>query len=161
MSQPDFAQLLEIYQKYRYQDQVTFYQNRHKEFTKAETQATILSIGLIGMTALGGALQLIDVTWVKYVALFAAAICPVLFTALAAYRTLYGFEEQAKLYHDTIHNLRLSHEIMSDGIQGLNEAEFAEHLKKYIDDTESIFLKEQGQWGQLAKDLKPPETLDG
>jgi len=160
MSQPDDVQLLELYQKHRYEDQITFYRKRRKEFTKAETQATFISFGLIALTALGGALQAVDVVWLKYASLLAAAICPVLFTALAAYRTLYGFEEQAKLYQDTIHNLELSADIISDESEGLSEAEFVESLKKYIDDVEGVFLTEQGQWGQLAKDLKPPEVVD-
>lgn len=158
MSQHDDQQFLELYRKHRYEDQLDFYKQRRREFTKAQTQAIFISIGLIFLVFIAGAFESVEVRWLKLTCLLAAAICPVLSTAFAAYSALYAFEQQAKLYQDTVNNLQRARVLVPDIRQGLSEAEFAEQLNKYVDEVENIFLVEQGQWGQLAKKMKPPET---
>ncbi len=158
MNQRDGQQFLKLYQIYRYENQLNFYGSRRREFTKAQTQAITISIGLIFLAALAGALASIDIPWLKLTCLLAAAICPLLATALAAYNALYAFEQQAKLYQDTINNLLPARAFAPDVKQGLSDAEFAEQLNKYVQEVENIFLVEQGQWGQLAKRMRPPET---
>ena len=158
MNQRDDQQFLKLYQIYRYENQLGFYRSRRGEFTKAQTQAITISIGLIFLAALAGAIASIDIPWLKLTCLLAAAICPLLSTALAAYNALYAFEQQAKLYQDTINNLLQARVFAPDVKQGLSDVEFAEQLNKYVPEVENIFLVEQGQWGQLAKKMTPPET---
>jgi hypothetical protein len=158
MSQQGDQQFLNLYQKYRYEDQIKFYNRRHGEFTKAQAQAIFLSIGLIFIVCLAGALEQIEIPWLKLTCLLAAAICPILSTAIAAYSTLYAFEQQAKLYQDTLNNLRRAHVLLTDLEQRPSDDDFAVHLGNYVQTVESIFLAEQGRWGQLAKKMKPAET---
>ena len=96
--------------------------------------------------------------WLRLVCLLAAAICPVLSTAFAAYNALYAFERQAKLYRDTVNNLLQAHALSPDLKQGLSEDDFIQELGKFVHEAENIFLVEQGQWGQLGRKMKPPET---
>jgi hypothetical protein len=158
MSQHEDQQFLRLYQKYRYEDQLDFYKRRHGEFTKAQAQAIFLSIGLMFIVCLAGALEQIEVPWLKLTCLLAAAICPILSTAFAAYNTLYAFEQQAKLYQDTLNNLQRARVLLADLEQGLSNDDFAVHLGSYVQTVENIFLAEQGQWGQLAKKMKSAET---
>ncbi len=158
MNQHDSHQFLKLYRAYRYEDQLNFYQNRRGEFRKAQTQAITLSIGLVFLTAVVGALESVGVPWLKFVCLLAAAIFPVLSSAIAGYSALYAFEQQAKLYQDTINNLHQARVLVPDVKQGLSDADFAEQLGKYVHEVENIFSLEQGQWGQLAKKMRPSET---
>jgi len=158
MSQRDDRQFLELYHKHRYEHQLDFYKKRQGEFTKAQTQAIVISIGLMFLVFLAGAFESVDVPWLKLTSLLAAAICPVFSTAFAAYSALYAFEQQAKLYQDTIINLQRARVLLPDVKQGQSEVPFGAQLDKYVQEVENIFLVEQGQWGQLAKKMKPSET---
>jgi hypothetical protein len=157
MTQRNDKEFLELYQIHRYKDQLQFYKDRRGEFTKAQTQAISISIGLIFLAAIAGVFESTDVSWLKIVCLLLAAICPVFATTLAAYSTLYGFEQQAKLYQDTINNLQRARVLEPDVQQGLSDADFAEQVNKYVHEVEHTFLVEQGQWGQLARKMKPSE----
>src|SRR3954464_194824 len=113
MSQRDDRQFLELYRKYRYEDQLNFfYKKRQRAFQKAQVQAISISIGLMFLVVLAGAFQSIDIPWLKATCLLVAAICPVLSTAIAGYSTLYAFELQAKLYQDTINNLQRARRLL-------------------------------------------------
>jgi SMODS and SLOG-associating 2TM effector domain 1 len=158
MIQHEDRQFLKLYQSYRYEDQLNFYKSRQREFTSAQTQAITISIGLIFLAAIAGALESIDIPWLRLSCLLAAAICPVLSTALAAYNALYAFEHQAKLYQDTAHNLLQARALIPDLKPGLNDTEYADQLRNFVHEVEDTFLAEQGQWGQLAKNMKPPEA---
>ena len=76
---------------------------------------------------------------------------------LTAYTSLYAFEQQAKLYQDTVYALLKVHSASPNTQQGLSEQVFAEQVHDYVDKVENIFLVEQSQWGQLAGRMKPPE----
>lgn len=158
MSQHEDHQFLKLYQKHRYENQFNFYKQRHREFTKAQAQTIFISIGLMFVVFLAGALEQVEVPWLKLTCLLVAAICPILSTAFAAYGTLYAFEQQAKLYQDTINNLQGARVLLADLEQGPNDDDFAVRLSNYVQTVENIFLAEQGQWGQLAKKMKPAET---
>lgn len=157
MSQRDDRQFQELYHRHRYEHQLSFYKKRQGEFTKAQTQAIVISIGLMFLVSLAGAFESVDVSWLRLTCLLAAAICPVLSTAFAAYSALYAFEQQAKLYQDTIINLERARVLLPDVKQGQSEAAFGTQLDKFVDEVENTFLVEQGQWGQLAKKMKPTE----
>jgi conflict system pore-forming effector with SLATT domain len=158
MSPHDDQQFYRLYQIYRYEDQFNFYKARRVEFTKAQSRAIAISIGLILLAALAGGLESIDVPWLKLTCMLVAAISPLLSTALAAYSVLYAFEQQAKLYQDTGYNLLLAQVLAPDVKQGLSGDDFTKQLDKYVHEIENIFMVEQGQWGQLAKKMKPPEV---
>lgn len=147
-------QFLELYQSYRYQNQLDYYEKRVKEFTNAQRQAIWLSIGLVFLTALAGAFEGVATSWIKSALLLVAAICPILSTALAGYTALRGFTQQAKLFHDARQNLIHIHApaILPDKPQGELNSEIA----KYISKVEDVLQTEHGFWGQLAEGMTPP-----
>jgi SMODS and SLOG-associating 2TM effector domain 1 len=162
MSKPDVQQFFQLYQTYRYHDQREYYKRRHVEYEKAYNQATWISISLMGLTALAGGLASVsDISsWLKVLCLLLAALLPVLSTTIAAYNTLYGFEQQAKLYQDTVNALLRAH-VSAPHFSSKTESdeiEARQDVNRYVQEVEGIFLVEQGQWGQLAKNLKPHEA---
>jgi hypothetical protein len=159
MSQRDDMQFLELYRVERFEDQLEYYTITRKEFEQAKTEAVIGSILLIFLAGAAGiAASSVQIHWLKLLFLLSAAIFPLFSTALAAYSALYGFEQQAKLYQDTINNLLRARALAPVPEYNLTEAEFAHQLNDYIQEVEKTFQKEQGQWGQLAEHMKPPET---
>ena len=68
---------------------------------------------------------------------------------------MYGFEQQAKLYQDTINNLKKAR--VREPQLDLSDAS-AQQVNEYIQEIENVLLVEQGQWGQLARELKPSEA---
>jgi hypothetical protein len=158
MNQLEGNQFLELYQKFRYEDQINYYRGRQREFSGAQTQAITISILLILLAAIAGALEAVDVSWVKITCQIIATIAPVLSTALAAYNALYAFEQQAKLYQDTLHNLSRARILIPPSKPGLSDQEYADQLRKFVHEVEETFRAEQGQWGQLARNMKPLET---
>jgi len=158
MNQRDDRQFLKLFQDYRYEDQLNFYRARRIEFTKAQTQAIIISIVLILLAAIAGVSASVSGSWPKVAFLLVAAIFPVLSTAIAGYSVLYAFEQQAKLYQDTLNNLHLARSLAPDVKPGLSDTDFTAQLDKYVIEVEKIYLAEQGQWGQLAKLMKPSEV---
>jgi hypothetical protein len=156
MNQRDDRQFLALYTKYRYEDQLQFYEVRHKEFEVANTQAATISIVLIFLTALtAGVASSTNLPWLKLTCLLIAAISPILSSALAGYSALYGFEQQAKLYQDTINNLKNIR--IREPQLDFSEAS-SQQVDNYIQEIENVLLVEQGQWGQLARELKPAEA---
>jgi len=155
MSQSTDQQFLELYQKHRYEDQINFYQKRERAFTAAQKQATFISTSLMLLTALAGALEAIEVPWLRLVFMFIAAIAPVFYTSFTSYNALYAFEQQAKLYRDTLTKLQYTRVLIPDVTQGASEREFTNQLNKYIDEVERVLLVEQEQWEELATRMKP------
>lgn len=150
-------QFLHLYERYRHRDQIEFYKNRQKEFSHAQNQALSLSIGLIFLAALAGALEATPLPWLRLVCLLLAAICPILSTALTAYSALYAFEQQAKLYQDAFYNLQKARAQLPEMHDGLSEDKFSQQLQTYVQQAEKILQIEHGQWGQLARTIKPLE----
>ena len=149
-----------LYQKHRFEHQIDFYTRRVKEFEQARTQAIWISIILLGLTFLTGSIGSFNNIpfWLKLSCQLAAAIFPVLSTVIAAYTSLYGFEQQAKLYHDGIDNLvDAKDDLEPTVLASLDEKHFAQRVNKYVEDVEKVFHDEQGQWGQLAKKFKPQD----
>jgi hypothetical protein len=156
MSQRDDKQFLALYTAYRYEHQLKFYEVRHEEFEAANTQAITISIVLIFLTALtAGVASSTNISWLKLTCLLIAAISPILSSALAGYSALYGFEQQAKLYQDTITNLKKTR--VREPQLELRDAT-DQQVNDYVKEIENVLLVEQGQWGQLARELKPSEA---
>ncbi len=153
-------EFFKLYQTHRYEDQSTFYNNRIKEFEQAHTQTIWISIFLMGCTILTGSVGSATAipVWLKLTCQLAAAILPILSTAIVAYSSLYGFEQQAKLYQDSIDNLiDASDDLEPDILASLDETQFAQRVDTYVKNVERVFHDEQSQWGQLAKKFKPQE----
>lgn len=161
MSQRETHQFLDLYRMHRYEHQHTFYRNASQQFERAQTQAIGLSIGLMFLSALAAGMASFtpaSLQWLRLICLLLAAICPVLSTTLAAYSTLYGFEQQEKLYHDTLDALFEIRAREPDVRGGLSDTELDRQVDDYVQEVEEIFKREQGQWGQLAKRMKPPDA---
>lgn len=160
MSQQNIHEFFSLYQKYRFEHQIDFYRRRVKEFEQARTQALWISICLLVLTVLTGSIGSFNNIpfWLKLSCQLAAAIFPVLSTVIAAYTSLYGFEQQAKLYDDGIDNLVDARDDLEPSVlASLDENQFTHRVNKYVEDVEKVFHDERGQWGQLAKKFKPQD----
>jgi ABC-type multidrug transport system fused ATPase/permease subunit len=152
-------EFFELYRAERFEDQLDYYERTREEFISAKTEAAIGSITMIFLAgAVGIAASYATVPGWRLLFVVLAAIFPMVSTILAAYSALYAFEQQAKLFQDTINNLRRAHTLAPDLVQNLTEQEFAQQLEDYVREIEKTVQKEQGQWGQLAEHMKPPET---
>ena len=151
-------QFLQLYQTYRFEDQFGWYKDHRHEFARAQAETIWISVSFMILTFIAGVLEVVDIHWFKVTCMIIAAICPVLSTAFAAYSTLYGFEQQTKLYQDTVNNLMQARALMPDPQQIIDEADFTRQLSRYIQEVENTLQAEQGQWGQLVKRMKPPEA---
>jgi hypothetical protein len=155
MSQFDYTKFLEIYEKYRYDDQFMFYEKRQKVFGSAKNQSILLNITLMFLASLAALwASATNIPWLRITLLLLAAILPVLSTAMAGYSALYAFEQQAKLYQDTLTNLHYVRALNPNVKPNLDAPEFELELHKYVEEVEKILEAEQGQWGQLAKSMK-------
>ncbi|GAC1459376.1 MAG: hypothetical protein PVSMB2_17400 [Ktedonobacteraceae bacterium] len=159
MSRPDKHEFFTLYRTYRFDDQRDFYKGRHEEFEQAHAQAITINTVLLVLTAIVGGLAAFAAlpVGVRLGFLLAAVIFPILATAITAYNTLYGFEQQEKLYQDTITALSAAYASAPDAKQGLDDVAYGQQLDEYVKKVENVFLVEQGQWGQLAKVFKPPD----
>lgn len=158
MNQQETEQFVQLYRLYRHEDQLTYYSKREAEFLNAQSQALWLSIGLIFLTALAGALESVALPWLKLLCLLIAASAPILSTAVTGYSTLYAFEQQAKLYRDARKNLEKIRAHLPQIQEGGDNTGFSEQVIHYVQDVEATFRAEQGFWGQLAQHMK---TADG
>jgi hypothetical protein len=142
------AQVLALYQVQRVDDQLRFYRSRCELFERATGQAAVVSAVLLGLTAavsaLAGASTGNPELWTAL-----AAILPALATAVASYGALFGFDQQSKLYADAIRALVAAQRETPD-LAGLSDKERADAVAGYVEKVESVFRKEQGQWGQLT-----------
>lgn len=76
-----------------------------------------------------------------------AAVFPALSTALVAYDGLIAFDRLAKLYGDVVSSVSHVDKPPKDNLQ-------ASDVTDYVATVEGIFLREQGQWGQLTQDIE-------
>jgi len=160
LSQQNIREFFSLYQKYRYDDQLAFYTNRVEEFEQAHNQAVSISIILLVLTAVAGTVGSFTgiPSWLKLTSQLAATLFPILSTAIAAYNSLYGFEQQAKLYQDSIDNLINARDTLGPiALSGLDDIQYTQRVNTYVEDVEKVFHDEQGQWGQLALKFKPPQ----
>jgi hypothetical protein len=146
-------QFVEIYRTARVEDQRNYYHRTAHEFEAAHRQLLLVSSLVFGISGAVGLIAGLDVPG-KLVWAILAAILPAITTALAAYQGLYAFERVAKLYGDAARNLRL--------IEGPKLSDSADELAAvafYVNQVESIFKRERGQWGQLVA-AEPGEEED-
>ncbi len=153
-------QFLDLYQKYRYEDQKNWYEGRRVEFEAARDQVITLNVALMGLAAAAAVLAAADVFRLKALWAVLAVIFPVLSTAISAYDGLYAFERQAKLYQDAFNALLRVRADAPDLKQGITEAGYRSALSAYVNQVEAVSRREQGQWGQLMSEIKPSEPPD-
>ncbi len=160
MNQRSFTELerasdfLRLYRTFRYENQIQFYERRVKEYVNAQRQAIWVSITLVFLTALAGAIESVVPPWLRSILLLIAAICPILSTALAGYTALHGFTQQAKLFRDARNNLLTITE--PDLPDRADASSLAEQIDEYVQQVEEVLQREHSFWGQLVQDLPPP-----
>jgi hypothetical protein len=148
-------QFMSLYQKYRYEHQRDFYDTHRREFNSAHRQLILLTGLIMFFTALTATLTAaIDSPDWKPVLAVLAVVFPALSTALAAYNQLFAFERQAKLYGDAERALHRALADAPDLKQGISEGAYDSAVGVYLSEIENILRKEQGQWGQLASEIK-------
>lgn len=147
-------QFLNLYQTCRHKDQAGFYQARCVEFERARRQAIITAGVLMLLTTMVSIFTATGLFWQKWVWATLGVFLPALSTALTAYNSLFGFEQQLKLYHDAS---RALHRAEADAYglrQAVDEADYPDRIETYVKQVEEILRKEQGQWGQLTSEIK-------
>jgi hypothetical protein len=146
--------LFEFYSHYRHEDQLQYYTRRVRTSERALTQLGFLSaIVLVGAStsaALAGNGVANAHVWAVL-----AVVLPALATVLSAYGALFGFEQQAKLYGDAASALQRAKRDAPD-LERADDPQ--EALRKYVEQVEEIFRREQAQWGQFASEQRPPPS---
>lgn len=137
-----------LYYRYRYMNQLRFYQERQEEFEQAQVQATILTTALMtlaSVVSLFGSVDLFrfSIGWATLAVLF-----PALVAALSIYASVYAFERHATLYTDA------SLALEAVGMPSMPETATEATLQDYVGAVEHICQAEQGQWGQLVSQIK-------
>jgi hypothetical protein len=156
MTDPVF---LELYEQHRRKHQLDWYRSRYREFEKANRQAGDISSILLLLTTmvslLAGAGFATEAGLEKLWAVL-AVVLPALSTALAAYRGLYAFQEQAKLYRDAALTLQVTRAQAPDFAPDGSEVQGTTlDPEAYVLRVEEVFRLEQGQWGQIAAEIRP------
>lgn len=150
------AQFLALYQACRCADQQAFYQRRLQEFDRAQAQVIYVTGSLLGLSTVVAVLASANFGGQRTLWGVLAVAIPALSTALAAYQGLYAFDRHVKLYRDASAAL-----IMATADAPDASSADAGAIQTYVGQVESILRKEQGQWGQLAREIKliePPGT---
>lgn len=151
------AEVLALYQKHRVEDQLRFYRDRCELFDRATAQAAVASAVLLGLSATVSALAGAS-TGNPHLWTALAAILPALATAVASYGALYAFDKQAKLYADAVRALVALQRDTPDLARIANDASRQTAVVRYVDKVESVFRKEQAQWGQLTSSAQLEES---
>ncbi|HET6864541.1 MAG TPA: SLATT domain-containing protein [Solirubrobacteraceae bacterium] len=139
---------MDLYKKYRLDGQVRdFYTPRSEEYRSAFRQSLVSKSVLLALGAIAGALAGANVGGHRVLWSVLAATFPALSTALVAYDGLISYERLAKLYSDVVGSVG-----RVDRPSGPNL--LAPDVTDYVATVEGIFLREQGQWGQLTRDIE-------
>jgi hypothetical protein len=142
---PRTAQFRLLYRTLRLEDQRRFYADRCSEYAAAHRQASAVRDVLLVLAASAGFVgQLLDGTGRAGLSVVAAVLAA-LAAALTAFETLIGFEQHQKLFADAGASLTAALEQWDRTSPGGSDAA--------VDQVEQIFLAENGQWGQLVRNL--------
>ncbi|WP_420129090.1 SLATT domain-containing protein [Longimicrobium sp.] len=155
---PQQKQFLEFYETYRRGAQSKWYRNRFETYERAHRQSVTLTTLVLFLSS---AASILSVAWERPtiwpgVTLYWPVIAAVLTaagTAIAAYRSLYGFQENSRLYRDADNSLAA---VLADSpVECENCPEAAiRTIGDYIPRVEEVFRREQGQWGQLVAQIR-------
>lgn len=149
-------QLLLFYREHRIDDQLDFYTRRRTVLDRAAGQALALSAILLGFASATSALAGTDVgpTWLWSVL---ATVLPAMSTALAAYSTLYAFEQQSKIYGDAVRAVHAASRLPPDPDAPAAGRSPEENIAEMVKRVEAVFRQEQAQWGQLTSQIEIPD----
>ena len=157
-------QFLTLYHSYRHKEQSSWYEDRCVELERAQRQATYASRGLIFLAMIASIFTTLATTELmpfKWIWVTLSVFFPALSTAVAAYSSLYAFDQQLKLYKDAARGLHRAEAEAFKLQTSTDKANYRKNVEAYVDQVEVIFRKEQGQWGQLISEIKtvePPKT---
>jgi len=151
----DERRFLQFYETYRRQNQSDHYRKRYETYEEAHRQSVSLTAIVLFLSAVVSMLSAVvkdvayppfgyHIAWSVWAAVLAAAG-----TAIAAYRTLYGFQENAGLYRDAYNALAFVGADSPDACEGCPQATVRTPAD-YLPLVEQVFRREQGQWGQLV-----------
>jgi hypothetical protein len=146
------GQLLLFYREHRIADQLGFYTSRNTLFDRAASQAVALAAVVLGFATAASALAGTDVgpIWLWSVL---ATVLPAMSTALAAYSTLYAFEQQSKIYGDAVRAVRAAARPVTDAQPSAPHSP-AQDVTDVVKRVEAVFRQEQAQWGQLTSQIE-------
>jgi hypothetical protein len=142
------AQFAEFYAEDRIDNQLGYYTKRRKEAENARDQAIHAKWMLSTLAAIAGSVGAAVPSWRIDLAI-AAAFLAAAATALTAYQALYAFPRIAKLYRDaeiSLIALKTARDIREAGFTG-------KETRMFVERTEEVFSKENGQWGQLIQQV--------
>lgn len=152
-------QFLEFYEKYRREAQSRWYRKRYETYERAHRQSVALTSFILFLSS---AVSIISVQWPRvrvwgetFLAWpVIAAVLAATGTAVAAYRSLYGFQENARLYRDADNALAAVVADSPDECEDCDDATVRTPAD-YLPLVEAVFRREQGQWGQFVSQIRP------
>lgn len=144
--------LLLWYRRHRIEDQLRFYESRSDQFDHATGQALSVTAILLGFSTAASALAGSDVAGTQMWSAL-ATILPAASTALAAYSTLYAFEQQSKIYGDAARALRAASRPTPDPDVPQEGRSPEEDVAELVKRVEGALRQEQAQWGQLTSQI--------
>jgi hypothetical protein len=149
-------QLVLFYREHRITDQLSFYTGRRNLFDRAAGQAMALSAILLGFTSAAGALAGADGIGPAWLWSVLATVLPAASTAVAAYSSLYAFEQQSKIYADAVRAVHAAVRPVPDADSSVPLAP-ARQAAETVKRVEAAFRQEQAQWGQLTSQIEIPD----
>jgi hypothetical protein len=151
-------EFLAFYEKYRRAAQSTWYQHRYGTYERAHRQSVNLTSFVLFLSSVVSILSTYKprlsvgngyfVAWSVLAAVLAATG-----TAVAAYRALYAFQENAGLYRDAENALVAMAADSPLECETCPDAP-ARTPGEYVTLVEQVFRREQGQWGQLVAQIR-------
>jgi hypothetical protein len=149
---------LGFYERYRSGAQSAWYRKSYGTYERAHRQSVTLTSFVLFLSS---AVSILSVAAPRvslgngYLLAWSvlAAVLAATGTAIAAYRGLYGFQENAGIYRDADHALAAVMADSPDGCQGCAEAT-VRTPGEYVALVEQVFRREQGQWGQLVAQIR-------
>jgi hypothetical protein len=151
-------QFVQLFAKYRLDDQARWYSGRIDEYTKAKSQIVTLTGVLLFAAGAAGVLASFDVGGVRVAWAVVASIFSALSTALTAYDTLIGFDHTTKLYEDAVAAVDVLRADVPDArTLAPDDREAQALVDDFVNRVEAVFRKEGGQWGQLIASSNQPQ----
>jgi hypothetical protein len=147
--------VLELYKEYRIREQVDrFYKPRSVEYRSAYRESLLIKGVLLALGAVAGLFAAINLAGERALWSVLAAAFPAPSTALIAYDGPFRFDRLAKIYGDVVDSVSVVRQPAGPDVR-------PGAVSEYVNTVEAIFLREQGQWGQLTGDVElqaPPSS---
>jgi hypothetical protein len=150
---PEQEQFLKLYLKARHEHQDVYYSVRAEEYESAHNQAVLATTILTILALVASVLAASNVAGLQAYWGIAGVIFPALATAFIAYDSLYAFERQSKLFNDSAQALGIAYGDNPLNLKTLKAEKYPAVISDYVNEVESIFKAEQGQWSQLIGDI--------